>query len=254
MVRETRRGSDKTKGKVATKTKASPTKGKPSVRAADSVERVYATIKEFAIDYRFRPGEKINEVELAAELAVSRTPVRAALNRLASDGFVVSVPNKGFYARELTPEAVRDLYEIRAAIERAAFVLACERATDAEIEATVAAWEEHSSLKGEGSWAKIALADESFHMALTKLSKNAQMVASLETICSRVRFFRRIDLETMPRRSHSYKEHAAIIDALRRRDAIGGAALVERHITLSSAHAMEMATRGLAKIFFGKAA
>lgn len=225
-----------------------------TARAADSVERVYETIKEFAIDYRFRPGEKINEVELAAELTVSRTPVRAALNRLERDGFVVSIPNKGFYARELTPDAVRDLYELRAAIERAAFVLACERATDAEIEATVNAWEKHSSLKGEGSWAKIALADEGFHMALTQLSKNAQMVAALESLCSRIRFFRRIDLETMPRRSHSYQEHAAIIEALRRRDAAGGADLMEKHITLSSAHAMDVATRGLARIFFGAAA
>ncbi|RWQ63341.1 GntR family transcriptional regulator [Mesorhizobium sp.] len=224
------------------------------VRAADSVDRVYAAIKEFAIDYRFRPGEKINEVELATELGVSRTPVRAALNRLQRDGFVASVPNKGFYARELTPEAVRDLYELRAAIERAAFGLACERATDTEIQATVDAWTKHSSLKGEGSWAKVAVADESFHMALTQLSKNAQMVNALEGLCSRIRFFRRIDLESMPRRSHSYQEHEAIIDALRRRDAAGGAALVEKHITLSSAHAMEVAARGLARIFFGTTA
>jgi DNA-binding GntR family transcriptional regulator len=225
-----------------------------SPRAADSVDRVYAMIKEFAIDYRFRPGEKINEVELAAQLAVSRTPVRAALNRLERDGFVVSVPNKGFYARGLTPEAVRDLYELRAAIERAAFVLACARATDTEIKATVNAWEEHCTLKGERSWAKIAIADETFHMSLAKLSNNSQIIQALEGICSRIRFFRRIDLETMPRRSYSYREHAEIIHALRRRDAVGGAALVEKHITLSSAHAMEVATLGIARIFFGTAA
>lgn len=225
-----------------------------AVRAADSVERVYARIKDFAIDYRFRPGERINEVELAAELAVSRTPVRAALNRLQRDGFVTAVPNKGFFARELTPEAVRDLYELRAAIERAAFVLACERATDAEIEAAAEAWTRHSNLKDEGSWAKIAVADESFHRALTKLSKNAQMIGALEGLCARIRFFRRIDLESTPRRDRTYHEHDAIIDALRRRDAADGASLLERHITLSSAHAIEVAARGLARLFPGTAA
>lgn len=225
------------------------TAGTRAVRAADSVERVYARIKDFAVDYRFRPGERINEVELAAELAVSRTPVRAALNRLERDGFVTSVPNKGFFARELTPEAVRDLYELRAAIERAAFVLACERATGAEIEATAGAWTKHSSLEDEGSWARIAVADESFHMALTQLSKNAQMISALEGLCSRIRFFRRIDLESSPRRERTYREHDAIIRALRRRDAAGGAALLEKHITLSSSHAIEVATRGLARLF-----
>lgn len=223
-------------------------------RAADSVERIYATLKELAAEYAFRPGEKINEVELASRLSVSRTPVRAALNRLERDGFVVIVPNKGFYAREITPDSVRELYELRAAVERAAFVLACQRASDRDLESTIAAWERHNRLAEEGSWAKIALADEAFHMALTRLSKNEQMALALESISSRIRFFRRIALEALPQRAQSYREHAAIIDALRRRDAAGGAELVERHITLSSEHAVEVATRGLARIFFGKAA
>ncbi|WAC26242.1 GntR family transcriptional regulator [Ancylobacter sp. SL191] len=223
-------------------------------RAADSVERIYAIIKDYAVEYRFRPGEKINEVELAAQLEVSRTPVRAALNRLERDGFVVTVPNKGFFAREITPEAVRDLYELRAAVERAAFVLACDRATEAEIEATVAAWEQHNRLEEEGSWAAIARADEAFHMALTRLSRNAQMALALDAISSRIRFFRRIALEALPQRATGYREHAAIIEALRQRDAAGGAELLERHITLSSDHAVEVATAGLARIFVGDAA
>ncbi|MGA0563477.1 GntR family transcriptional regulator [Ancylobacter sp. VNQ12] len=223
-------------------------------RAADSVERIYATLKELAAEYAFRPGEKINEAELASRLSVSRTPVRAALNRLERDGFVVTVPNKGFYAREISPDGVRELYELRAAIERAAFALACRRAGDGEIEATIATWERHNDLAGEGSWTRIALADEAFHMALTRLSGNGQMALALESVSSRLRFFRRIALEVLTQRAQSYQEHAAIIDALRRRDAAGGAELVERHITLSSEHAVEVATRGLARIFFGDAA
>lgn len=227
---------------------------KPTTRAADSVERVYATIKEDAIDFRFKPGEKINEVELATRLGVSRTPVRAALHRLERDGFVMSVPNKGFFARQVTPESIRDLYELRAAIERAAFALACERASDEEIEATAARWEGHSEFTPESSWAQIALVDEAFHMSLTRLSKNEQMTMALEALASRIRFFRRVNLEAVPRRVESYDEHTAIIAALRRRDAGAGAEILERHITLSSAHASEVATRGLALIYFGKAA
>lgn len=233
---------------------AEPKAGERRGRTADSVERIYAIIKDLAVEYEFRPGQKINEAELAAQLSVSRTPVRAALNRLERDGFVVTVPNKGFYARDITPDSVRELYELRAAVERAAFVLACQRASDGDLESTIAAWERHNSLTEEGSWAKIALADEAFHMALTRLSKNEQMALALESISSRIRFFRRIALETLPQRSKSYQEHADIIEALRQRDAAGGATLIEQHITLSSAHAVEVATRGLARIFFGNAA
>lgn len=233
---------------------AEPEAGARRGRAADSVERIYAIIKNLAIEYHFRPGQRINEAELAAQLEVSRTPVRAALNRLERDGFVITVPNKGFFARDINPDSVRELYELRAAVERAAFVLACQRASELDLEQTIAAWEKHNSLAEEGSWAKIALADEAFHMALTRLSKNEQMALALESISLRIRFFRRIALEALPQRSNSYREHAAIIDALRRRDAAGGAELVERHVTLSSAHAVEVATRGLARIFFGDAA
>jgi DNA-binding GntR family transcriptional regulator len=60
------------------------------------VEKVYEKVKGLAIDYHFRPGERVNEVELAAQLGVSRTPVREALNRLAKDGFMNVVPNRGF--------------------------------------------------------------------------------------------------------------------------------------------------------------
>jgi DNA-binding GntR family transcriptional regulator len=223
--------------------------GERHARAADSVERVYAAVKALAVDYRLRPGEKINEVELAARLQVSRTPVRSALNRLERDGFVVSVPNKGFFARSLTPEAVRDLYELRAAVECAAFALACRRATREAIEATAQAWEAHAALAAPGTLDQVSLADEAFHLGLTTLSRNAQMVSALEGISSRIHFLRRIDLEDEARRGMSFAQHAKIIAALRRRDAAEGAALLEAHVTLSSANAMDMVTRGLARLF-----
>jgi DNA-binding GntR family transcriptional regulator len=80
------------------------------------------------------------------------------------------------------------------------------------------------------------------------------MASALEALASRIRFFRRVNLEVQAQRTESYQEHAAIIEALRRRDAAKGAAILQKHITLSSAHAIDVATRGLALIFFGKAA
>lgn len=224
------------------------------VRSADSVDRVYVTIKQLAVEYRFRPGEHINEVELAGRLGVSRTPIREALNRLVRDGFMSFIPNRGFHAREISPEGVRDLYELRAAIEVAAFKLACVRATDREIEETAAIWLERDDRGPNSDWGKIAISDESFHLALTKLSQNAQMVEALEGINSRIRFFRRIDLETPRRRIGTHDEHSAIIDALRARDAARGAGILESHVTLSSTHAIEVTKEGLARIFFGHAA
>lgn len=229
-------------------------KKKKIERQADSVDRVYDAVKTLAIDYRFKPGERINEVELAASLSLSRTPVREALNRLVRDGFMHFVPNRGFYARDITPEGVQELYELRAAIERAAFRLACERASDEEISAAVAIWENNSELTPETNWTLMAEADEAFHVAIVSLAKNSRMLAALESVNSLIRFFRRIDLETPRRRGGTFKEHAAIIDCLRKRNAEKGGELLERHVILSSAHAVDVTKEGLARIFFGQKA
>ncbi|WP_226572510.1 GntR family transcriptional regulator [Mangrovibacter yixingensis] len=228
---------------------------KKKSRSADSVEKVYEKVKGLAIDYHFRPGERVNEVELAAQLGVSRTPVREALNRLSKDGFMNFVPNKGFYSRDLTPEGVRELYEVRMVIEQSTFRFACQRATDEEIAATTAIWEEvsqHRPPQNDQDWAKIAEIDERFHMEIARISHNSRLYEMLDSLNSLSRFFRRIDLETPVRRNNAYDEHVDIIAALRQRDIEKGVALIEQHISLSAEHAIEVTKEGLARIYFGK--
>lgn len=225
-------------------------------RPVDVVDRVYEAIKELAVDYRFKPGERVNEVELAARLGCSRTPVRESLNRLTRDGFMTFVPNRGFYARELAPESVRALYELRASIERGAFRWACQRASDKDIAAAASVWTDNAGRLDEGSpvdWTEVAKADEAFHLAIVRLSQNPEMIRAISEINARIRFFRVIDLESKRRRGSTYDEHAAIIDALTRRDEEVGGALIEKHIIMSSAHAVDVTKEGLARIFFGRA-
>lgn len=228
---------------------------KKKSRSADSVEKVYEKVKGLAIDYHFRPGERVNEVELATKLGVSRTPVREALNRLAKDGFMNFVPNRGFYSRDLTPEGVRELYEVRMVIEQSTFRFACLRATDEEIAATTAIWEEvsqHRPAQTEQEWAKIAEIDERFHMEIARISHNSRLYEMLDSLNSLSRFFRRIDLETPVRRNNAYDEHVEIIAALRQRNIEKGVVLIEQHISLSAEHAVEVTKEGLARIYFGK--
>ena len=234
------------------KTASPGVEGKKPGRAADSVDKVYEEIKAMAVDYRFKPGERVNEVELAAKLGVSRTPVREALNRLARDSFMSFVPNRGFYARDITPEGVRELYELRAAIERAAFRLACQRGSAEDIAAMAGSWQDGCNIRAlKTNLEKLADADEAFHIGIVKVSGNRRMLAALEAINSLIRFFRRIDVENYRRRT--LDEHTAIIACLIKRDAEKGGELIERHITLSSEHAVEVSKEGLARIFFRSA-
>jgi len=80
-------------------------------------DRVYSAILELIINHRIKPGEKLNEKSIAELLQVSRTPVREALRRLASDGLVDFFPRRGVFAKAVTPQDIKELYEIRRCLE-----------------------------------------------------------------------------------------------------------------------------------------
>ena len=94
-----------------------------------SADRLHERLKAMVAAYHLRPGERINEVELARRFGVSRTPLREALNRLASEGFLLATANRGYHVRPLDAAQVLRLYEYRAVLEAGALRLSAERAT-----------------------------------------------------------------------------------------------------------------------------
>ncbi len=97
------------------------------------MEKVYQSLRRMVLLGEIRPNERLVETELASRLQVSRTPVREALQRLASDGLIVSrLP--GWVVYEHSPMEIRDLYEARVALEGYAARLAALRAPGQEVE------------------------------------------------------------------------------------------------------------------------
>ena len=84
------------------------------------VEALYIRLKERAVNFEFRPGERINEGAIARELDASRTPLREALNRLVAERLIAFRPGQGFFCRALDSRTIFELYEMRAVIEVAA--------------------------------------------------------------------------------------------------------------------------------------
>ncbi|MEN8198395.1 MAG: GntR family transcriptional regulator, partial [Pseudomonadota bacterium] len=180
-----------------------------------------------AVEYRFKPGERLNETDLSKELGVSRTPLREALNRLVAEGYLAFQPGQGFFCRGLSPSEVFDLYDVRVAIEAAAARLSCARATPDEIEpirAFIAAFESQmeSSVIDE-----LVAFDEEFHMRLAALSQNAELRRILSNINGRIRFVRCIYMEN---RKIKNAEHLAILDLIEAGDADAADRLVRKHI------------------------
>lgn len=93
----------------------------------------YTSIRSWIVEGRLRPGERLIEARIAAELNLSRTPVREAVRMLAADGLVVAERNRGAVVRTLDRGDVLDLYELRARLEAYACELAAVRATDEDV-------------------------------------------------------------------------------------------------------------------------
>jgi DNA-binding GntR family transcriptional regulator len=93
---------------------------------------ITSQLRDLIVLGHFRPGEKINEVRLGADLGVSRTPLREAIRTLGSEGLLDLVPNRGAIVRSFSLDDVLDMMEALGVMEQGCAVLTCERATNAE--------------------------------------------------------------------------------------------------------------------------
>lgn len=212
------------------------------------VDRAYERLKPMAIGYQLKPGERLNEGELAKLLGVSRTPLREALNRLTTEGFLRFSPGKGFFCRELDPKEIYDLYQLRSAIELGAMRLAVRQASEAGLDALDRFLRETGPEEGGRPTAELVQLDERFHEDLVQLSGNAEMLQVLRNVNARIQFVRWLDMDRRGRHV-TQGEHREILDRLRARDEAGAVAALEKHIHRRQDQITAAIREGLAQIY-----
>lgn len=181
-------------------------------------EVVYNAIREAIVKNQFRSGQRLMETELADEMQVSRTPVREAVRRLESEGYVVMIPRKGTYVASLSFQDVQDVFEIRAALEALAAYNAALRATEEDIvdmrksmEAEAEYWESSDLIK------TIEL-DCEFHAQLYRASGNRRIEALVNELREQTYRWRSSTLATPGRLKFALDEHRKILAAIEARD------------------------------------
>ena len=87
---------------------------------------VFNTLRQAILRGELKPGERLMEIQLANKLGVSRTPIREAIRKLELEGLVLMIPRKGAEVAEITEKNMRDVLEVRKALEELAVQLACE--------------------------------------------------------------------------------------------------------------------------------
>lgn len=210
---------------------------------------VFDRIREMAISYEFLPDESINEASLARELGVSRSPVRDALNRLVTEGLITFRPNYGFFARSLTEDELFDLAETRLCLELEALGRAFERGTPDEAADLLAFWDAADARLTSANPKESARADEEFHLRIFRMSCNAVLIRTIETINARIRFIREIEIETPIREGADFGEHFNVARALITGDAEAGLTAMRRHLTFSRSHSQAILREGILRVY-----
>jgi len=148
---------------------------------------IAARIREAIASGVIPPGAQIGEAEFARQLAVSRGPLREGLQRLAQEGLVVAVRNRGHFVIEMTPENVRDMYVARAAVERAAAARAHElnpEGTSSLLLESVAAMKAAADERDE---AGVSTYDIMFHRDLVRSAESPRLTRMHETLMAETR-------------------------------------------------------------------
>ncbi|MBY4891270.1 GntR family transcriptional regulator [Rhodobacteraceae bacterium N5(2021)] len=211
-----------------------------------NVDRLTAQLRRMAADFEIKPEERIVEGEMAKRLNVSRTPLREALNRLVSEGYLTNTGGRGFFCRALTPARIMDLYETRAALECEALRLTIARASNADIAA-------HSATLQSAAPTADRLAllemDEAFHLGLTSLCGNAEIMRLLENINGRIRYVRMIGLDASGGVAAQSDAHRQIMQAVHARDVGAALAALRSHIQLRKEDATQAVRDAFSEIY-----
>ncbi len=204
-------------------------------------------LREMAIRYELKPGQRISEIALAEQLGVSRTPVREALNRLVTDGFLLPAA-RGYVRRPLEVQSTLDLYEARVMLERETLRLAMARASDEAIAEARDFLAASQAARADASVDELVRLDEAFHDRIAAMAGNAELQRMLANLNERIRFIRWIDMENVGRDA-TQREHADILEALAARDAAAGDQHMAGHIALRREQIVEAIKQGLARIY-----
>lgn len=183
-------------------------------------------LRAMIVDGRLPAGERINEVRLAEQLGVSRTPLREALNRLATEGSLTSNARFGYYARPLTVEEFEQVYDLRPLLDPEALRLAgipsAQRLKRLE---TL----NHKFMAARDPETAIAR-DDDWHLELLAGCPNRVLIEFIQNVMRRTHRYELAWMRDVPNIMRSGEDHARVIAALRAADLRGACAELRKNM------------------------
>lgn len=193
------------------------------VRKSSLVDDAYSKLKAAIRENVFQPGYQGSELEMALRLGMSRTPVHEAIIRLQEEGMVRVLPKRGVVVLSLSPEDMKEIYEVTAPLEAAAAELVAKlpaaprKAVVEELMRLNADMQKSLKRDDLDAWARV---DEQFHRTIFEACGNGRIARFAQTVMDQVHRARAMTVRMRAKPVRSLKEHRLIVDAIRRGDAL----------------------------------
>ena len=191
---------------------------------------VFHTLREAILKGELKPGERLMELQLAAKLGVSRTPIREAIRMLELEGLAVTVPRKGAQVAKMTEKDLEDVLQIRRALDELAVSLACDNMTEDILEQLHEALLRFAESTRTGNVKHIAQTDMAFHEVIYQAADNPKLVSLLNNLREqmyryRVEYLKKDDVYPV-----LIEEHEKIYEGLKRKDKETVVRIVGNHV------------------------
>lgn len=193
-------------------------------------DEIVDIIRERILKGEYKIGEKIKENQIASELRVSRTPIREAFKQLENEGLIDYIPNRGCFAKGFTRRDIEDLYAVRKALEILAVEWAVSRITPEQIDKL----QEQSDLmefyttRKDGK--KVLEINSDFHSVIYNATGSRFMAQVLRSYKEYIEQTRRVIFDGGEYLEEIFREHKAVLDAIKAHDTEGAKEAMARHL------------------------
>ncbi|MEV6650861.1 GntR family transcriptional regulator [Streptomyces sp. NPDC051219] len=196
-------------------------------RPAPLRQAVYDALIELIISGSLQPGQHLVEAELAQHLGVSRQPVREALQRLHTDGWVDLRPAQGAFVHSPTEEEAAQLLSVRAVLETHSAQLAAQNAEPEDVEHLWTLHQEGVDALAGGDAERLVAANTALHAFITSVAGNAVLADLISQVSRKVRWYYMPIAK--PRSKDAWNEHAQLIEAIAEGDADRASEIMRKH-------------------------
>lgn len=191
---------------------------------------VFNTLRHAILKGELEPGERLMEIALAQKLGVSRTPIREAIRKLELEGLVVMVPRKGAEVADITEKDLRDVLEVRTALEELSIELAMQHMSPEDYEALKAANQEFERLAQGDDLIRIAEADVAFHEIIYIATDNRRLIQMINNLGEQMYRYRLEYIKDKSSHERLIKEHEQIIRVMEAGDLTAAKNAIRLHV------------------------